>query len=62
VCHTPQALAQGLEELLRDPQRRAALGRIGARRMGPAGGSEALAQLLEERLLRPAAGPGGMMG
>jgi len=62
VCRTPQALAQGLEELLRDPQRRAALGRIGARRMGPAGGSEALAQLLEERLLTPAAGPGGMMG
>ena len=62
VCRTPQVLAQGLEELLRDPQRRAALGRIGARRMGPAGGSEALAQLLEERLLTPAAGPGGMMG
>jgi uncharacterized protein (TIGR03492 family) len=62
VCRTPQALAQGLEELLRDSQRRAALGRIGARRMGPAGGSEALAQLLEERLLTPAAGPGGMMG
>ncbi|MBM5792410.1 MAG: sugar synthetase [Cyanobacteria bacterium M_surface_7_m2_037] len=62
VCRTPQALAQGLEELLNAPQRRAALGRIGARRMGPAGGSEALAQLLEERLLTPAAGPGGMMG
>jgi uncharacterized protein (TIGR03492 family) len=62
VCRTPQALAQALAQLLRDPQRRAALGRIGARRMGPAGGSEALALLLEQRLLRPASGPGGMMG
>ncbi|MEY3544592.1 MAG: hypothetical protein RLZZ247_749 [Cyanobacteriota bacterium] len=62
VCRTPQGLAQGLAQLLRHPQQRAALGRIGARRMGPAGGSEALAQLLEERLLTPAAGPDGMMG
>jgi uncharacterized protein (TIGR03492 family) len=62
VCRTPQALAQGLAHLLLDPQHRAALGRIGARRMGPPGGSEALARLLEQRLLQPAAGPGGMMG
>jgi uncharacterized protein (TIGR03492 family) len=61
VCRTPQALAQGLAQLLQDPQRRAALGQIGERRMGPAGGSEALARLLELRLLQPAAGPGGMM-
>jgi uncharacterized protein (TIGR03492 family) len=61
VCRTPQALAQGLAQLLQDPQRRVALGRIGERRMGPAGGSEALARLLERRLLQSAAGPGGMM-
>jgi len=54
-------LAQGLAQLLQDPQRRVALGRIGERRMGPAGGSEALARLLERRLLQSAAGPGGMM-
>jgi hypothetical protein len=46
---------------LQDPPRRSALGRIGQRRMGPAGGSEALARLLEQRLLSPAAGPNGMM-
>jgi len=61
VCRTPQELAQGLVQLLQDPPRRSALGRIGQRRMGPAGGSEALARLLEQRLLSPAAGPGGMM-
>lgn len=61
VCRTPQELAQGLVQLLQDPPRRAALGRIGQRRMGPAGGSEALARLLEQRLLSPAAGPDGMM-
>ncbi|MEN9388746.1 MAG: hypothetical protein RLZZ255_1722 [Cyanobacteriota bacterium] len=61
VCRTPQALAQGLVQLLQDPPRRSALGRIGQRRMGPAGGSEALARLLEQRLLSPAAGPDGMM-
>ena len=62
LYRTPQVLAQALAQLLHDPQRRAALGRIGARRMGPSGGSEALALLLEQRLLRPASGPGGMMG
>ena len=62
VCRTPQALVNALAQLLRDPQRRAALGRIGAQRMGPAGGSEALALLLEQRLLQPATGQGGMMG
>ena len=61
VCRTPQELAQGLVQLLQDPPRRSALGRIGQRRMGPAGGSEALARLLEQRLLSPAAGPDGMM-
>ena len=59
VCNTPEALAMRLALLLHDPQRRAALGRIGQRRMGGAGGSEALARLLEERLLRPAAGQAG---
>jgi uncharacterized protein (TIGR03492 family) len=59
VCRTPEALAMRLALLLHDPQRRAALGRIGQRRMGGAGGSEALARLLEERLLRPAAGQAG---
>jgi uncharacterized protein (TIGR03492 family) len=59
VCRTPEALAMRLALLLHDPQRRAALGRIGQRRMGGTGGSEALARLLEERLLRHAAGQAG---
>lgn len=52
VCDSPAALAARLELLLREPALRAALGRIGRRRMGPAGGSEALAALVEERLLQ----------
>jgi uncharacterized protein (TIGR03492 family) len=51
VCRTPEALAMRLALLLHDPQRRAAMGRIGRRRMGAAGGSEALARLLEQCLL-----------
>ncbi len=52
VCDGPAALAARLERLLREPALRAALGRIGRRRMGPAGGSEALAALVQERLLQ----------
>ena len=52
VCDSPAALAARLKLLLREPALRAALGRIGRRRMGPAGGSEALAALVEERLLQ----------
>jgi len=54
VCLTPQVLAERLELLLREPVLRARLGAIGRRRMGPPGGSEALAALVEQRLL-PAA-------
>jgi uncharacterized protein (TIGR03492 family) len=52
VCPSPQALAQRLELLLRDADLRRALGAIGRRRMGPPGGSEALAALVEQRLLK----------
>jgi len=54
VCDSPAALAARLELLLREPALRLALGRIGRRRMGPAGGSEALAALVEKRLLQAA--------
>ena len=54
VCDSPAALSARLELLLREPALRLALGRIGRRRMGPAGGSEALAALVEERLLQAA--------
>jgi uncharacterized protein (TIGR03492 family) len=50
-CRTPSELAASLERLLEDPMLRAQLGRIGRRRMGPAGGSERLAQLLLHQLL-----------
>jgi uncharacterized protein (TIGR03492 family) len=59
VCRTAEALAMRLALLLHDPPQRDALGRIGRRRMGAAGGSEALARLLEQRLLEPAAGQAG---
>ena len=51
VCDGPDDLARRLELLLREPGLRQALGRIGRRRMGGAGGSEALAALIEARLL-----------
>ena len=51
VCQTEAELVGRLQQLLRDPERRQQLGAIGRRRMGPPGGSEALAALVEERLL-----------
>ena len=51
VCDGPDDLARRLELLLREPGLRQALGRIGRRRMGAPGGSEALAALIEARLL-----------
>ena len=50
-CRSPGELAAGLERLLADAARRAQLGRIGRRRMGPTGGSERLARLLQHHLL-----------
>jgi uncharacterized protein (TIGR03492 family) len=60
-CRTPAELAARLRRLLDDPLQRRRLGTIGQRRMGAAGGSEALAALVEERLLaRPGPGGGGL--
>ena len=52
-CHNGAELQQRLMELLQNPERRRQLGAIGRRRMGTAGGSNALAALLEARLLAP---------
>ncbi len=52
VCRTPAELGAALGQLLGDPQRRRQLGAIGRRRMGQPGGSDALAALVEQRLLR----------
>jgi uncharacterized protein (TIGR03492 family) len=49
-CGTADELGQRLEQLLSDPLLRERLGRIGRRRMGPAGGSARLAKLVLERL------------
>ena len=51
VCHTQAELVGRLQQLLADPQRRQQLGATGRRRMGEPGGSEALAALVQERLL-----------
>ena len=51
VCLTPEVLAERLDLLLREPLLRRQLGAIGRRRMGPPGGSAALAALVEQRLL-----------
>ena len=59
VCRTPDQLAQRLAVLLQEPVLRSALGHIGRRRMGPPGGGEALARLIEQRLLLTAAGQAG---
>jgi uncharacterized protein (TIGR03492 family) len=54
VCRTPGQLAERLAVLLQEPRLRAQLGSIGRRRMGPPGGAEALAGLVESRLLQEA--------
>jgi uncharacterized protein (TIGR03492 family) len=51
VCRSPAQLRDRLELLLVDSALRHQLGAIGRRRMGPPGGSEALARLVAERLL-----------
>jgi uncharacterized protein (TIGR03492 family) len=50
-CHGSGELQRRLIALLNDASERARLGRIGRRRMGPAGGSARLATLIRERLL-----------
>ncbi|TVS06853.1 MAG: sugar synthetase [Cyanobium sp. PLM2.Bin73] len=61
-CHTPAELAHRLGRLLDDPPQRRRLGAIGQRRMGPAGGSEELAALLQEHLLAAPGPAGGGLG
>ena len=58
VCRSGRELADGLQRLLQEPLQRRRLGRIGRRRMGPPGGGEALAALVEARLLGPAPASG----
>ena len=50
-CHSGAQLAERLTLLLAEPLLRQQLGAIGQRRMGAAGGSEALAALVVQRLL-----------
>ncbi len=57
-CHSSAELAQKLLALLDDGVRRQQLGAIGRRRMGPPGGSDRLAELVQAHLLSPT-GPGG---
>ena len=54
-CHSTAELGERLLRVLADDQRRQRLGAIGQRRMGPAGGSARLAELIASRLLAPAA-------
>jgi uncharacterized protein (TIGR03492 family) len=56
-CHDAVELRQRLAALLADPDLRRRLGAIGRRRMGPPGGSERLAALIEARVLGGPAGP-----
>jgi uncharacterized protein (TIGR03492 family) len=51
-CRNEEELAARLGQLLADESERRRLGGIGRRRMGPSGGSDRLAALIEERLLR----------
>ncbi|MCX5950058.1 MAG: lipid-A-disaccharide synthase-related protein [Cyanobacteria bacterium] len=57
-CHSSADLAQKLITLLDDGPRRRQLGAIGMGRMGPPGGSDRLAALVQAHLLAPT-GPGG---
>jgi uncharacterized protein (TIGR03492 family) len=56
---TPAALRQALLALLDNGSERHRLGRIGRRRMGAAGGSERLAELIDQRLLPQASATAG---
>jgi uncharacterized protein (TIGR03492 family) len=53
-CRNGEELRARMVQLLADGSERRRLGAIGRRRMGPAGGSDRLAALIEERLLTPA--------
>ncbi|HEY1429628.1 MAG TPA: hypothetical protein VGF18_08645, partial [Candidatus Tumulicola sp.] len=44
----PELARAGIEELLRDPERRERMGQVGKHRMGPAGGARAIAQRIVE--------------
>jgi len=55
-CPSPAALRRALLALLADPDECLRRGRIGRRRMGPAGASARLAALIERRLLEAPAG------
>ncbi len=50
-CKTPLVFAKRLEVLLADELTRQKLGNLGKRRMGPKGGSDALAKMISTRLL-----------
>jgi uncharacterized protein (TIGR03492 family) len=56
-CHNPDELRRRLQALLADGELRQRLGAIGRRRMGPPGGSERLAALIDARLLAGKGGP-----
>jgi uncharacterized protein (TIGR03492 family) len=58
VCRSAAELADRLELLWREPSLRRALGRIGRRRMGPPGGSAALAELVQRHLVDAASAAG----
>jgi uncharacterized protein (TIGR03492 family) len=57
-CHDPEELQRRTIALLADERERTRLGRIGRRRMGPAGGSARLAALIRTRLLAEAGDDG----
>ncbi|MDA0717884.1 MAG: lipid-A-disaccharide synthase-related protein [Cyanobacteria bacterium] len=50
-CHSQQELSLELQKLLEDPSECSRRGDLGRERMGPAGGSAQLAELLEQQLL-----------
>jgi uncharacterized protein (TIGR03492 family) len=52
-CQGPHELAEQLGALLANQEERERLGVIGRDRMGPAGGSEGLAEAIAASLLRP---------
>ena len=51
-CQTASSMATALANLLRNDVERSRLGRIGRRRMGPSGGSDRLAALIQRSLLQ----------
>mgnify|MGYP006265442117 FL=1 len=50
ICNSEEELGRRLDQLLNNPQLQHEMGRVGRQRMGPAGGSDAIAKQVIQQL------------